>query len=73
MHPIALGNRNGSFLSPSSSFSFFLSPPPQMCCACFTVVDERLVGKLSRDILLVNVPLLLVHRPIFPSQQLCLD
>lgn len=72
MHPIALGNRNGSFLSPSSSFSFFLSPPPQMCCACFTVVDERLVGKLSRDILLVNVPLL-VHRPIFPSQQLCLD
>lgn len=25
MHPIAFGNRNGSFLSPSSSFSFFSS------------------------------------------------
>lgn len=73
MHPIALGNRNGSFLSPSSFFSFFFFLSVPMCCACFTVVDERLVGKLSRDILLVNVPLL-VHRPIFPySQELCLD
>lgn len=29
-----------------------------VCRACFTVVDERLVANLSRDILLVNVPLL---------------
>lgn len=63
------------FYPPPPLFLFFspLLRTPQMCCACFTVVDERLVGKLSRDILLVNVPLLLVHRPIFPSQQLCLD
>lgn len=30
MHPIALGNRNGSFLSPSSFFSFFF-PSPLRC------------------------------------------
>lgn len=69
MHPIALGNRNGSLLSPPPP-SFFFSPSSTIhtgvvCRACFTVVDECLVGNLSRDILLVNVPLL-VYPLLFP-------
>lgn len=48
MHPIALGNRNGSFPSP------FLASCT-VCCACFMVVDECLTGKLSPNISPVNV------------------
>lgn len=59
---------------PPPFFSLSLLPPPPLsilvvCRACFTVVDERLVANLSRDILLVNVPLLVYPLISFLSRK----